>query len=202
VAPIDEDDVMALASDMDVFQGEEGRELTAFLAARRDAEAVARYLAFLDATDPARAALLRQAQRVGVATSVAEAARENAVVTELAQRLRGPQHTWWDVVNDAGNVRNCGAARDREPAVRFVFRCPLSWANLAPTPASEVRDCSICGEQVFHCETTGEVARRARLGQCISVPSEIATRAMKDATSSILGRPDPLQCWADAVFDP
>lgn len=168
---------MALHSDMDLFHGEEGAQLKAFLDERDDARAVAVYLAFLDARDPGRAEVLRAAQRPKLAASMAEAERENARVTALVEGLHGPRRTWWHLVKDPGDVRSCGAAKREEPRVRFVFACPKTWSSLTPTADPKVRDCPICNEQVFRCETPGEVSRRARLGQCIAVPRDLAARA-------------------------
>jgi hypothetical protein len=199
---IDEDGAVALPSDYDLAVGEEGAQLQAFLAAPDDPGTLATYLAFLDAEDPPRAGVLRQLQRCRKASSTAEAQRFNAALDDRASQLGGPRATWWQIVRDAGSVRGCGAAKDEPLRVRFTFRCPKTWASLAETADPNVRHCELCEEQVFHCATPAEVARRARLGQCVSVPPEVAERGQRDAmsSSSYLGRPDPLECWADAVF--
>ena len=166
-----------------------------------DAEALATYLAFLDAADPARAAVLRQLQRVRKAPSAAEVARENVALTRELDRLRGLQNVWWDLVTTTPAAS--GWLRRRQRASRGCASPSAAPATRVAGPHRRdprVRDCSTRGEQVFHCETPDEVARRARLGHCISVPRALGQRAMSEATSSYLGRPDPLECWADAVF--
>jgi hypothetical protein len=191
---------MALKSDFDVFQGDEGRHLKAFLAAPDNPAMLHAYLSFLDATDPSRAEMLRFAVQLRQAQTAAEARAWNARKPELEARLRGAEHTWWQVVNPYGSVRLCGASDDARPRVRFAFQCPKTWQSLAATDQRKVRECGECRQRVFQCDTPDEVRERAQLGQCIFVPLSVARDARRENDFGYLGRPDPIQCLADAVL--
>ncbi len=96
-------------------------------------------------------------------------------------------------------VLNCGHsdAKQQGPRVRFAFQCPKRWETLAPTESDSVRFCQHCQERVYYCNTIADASSRAKAGECIAVPKEIANGV---ASRDVLGRPDPVGDWAWRLF--
>ena len=118
--------------------------------------------------------------------------RLRALIPRLSQ--------WWTYLRRGGEIRNCGLAADRTGAVRFAVECHRSWESLEPSADPTVRTCDACRLSVHLCADLDEVAARARLGECIAVPADLAWQAREDATRLMLGQPDPTQLWAEEML--
>ena len=191
---------MPLQADYDLFAGPEHKLLEPFLRDPVSEETQRAYLAYLDADDPGRAAVLRLHLRLVAAPGTPDIAGLHAELYRQVETLGGPRITWWHIVRGRTSIRNCGAARTEPSRVRFAFHCPRTWESLDAGVEPEVRHCQDCQESVFRCHTVDEVASRARAGQCVFVPEAVQDAATSNVTSGHVGRPDPLMCWADAVF--
>ena len=192
---------MPVSSDHELFVGPERELLEPFVRDPTNEEAQRTYLAYLDADDPRRAAVLRAHLRLVAAAGTPGITGLHDELDRQVETLGGPRITWWYIVRGRTGVRNCGVARAEPPTVRFAFHCPRTWESLDATADPELRHCQDCQEQVFRCHTVSEVAARARAGQCVFVPAEIEDAATAKGTSGFLGRPDPLMRWAYTVFD-
>ena len=172
---------------------EERQALLHFLMHR--ARHRADYLAWLDARGDPRAELLRIDAQL-CAGQEDERSRER--LRELLDQIDA---RWWNLVQSGSEIRACGLGPADQPVVRFAFPCPRSWQSLAPTDRPDVRACDHCEQPVYFCRDSAEVKRRARLGQCVAVGPDLASQSRSDATSGMVGRPDPDQSWGRRVFD-
>lgn len=57
-------------------------------------------------------------------------------------------------------ILNCG--------VRFEFKCPRDWGDLAQTGDDNIRYCNECGRNVFFCAGDEEMIAHARRGDCVA----------------------------------
>jgi len=77
--------------------------------------------------------------------------------------LRRQTDPGWQALLDRPPVENC--------EVRFKFRCPKQWQNLARTDDSQVRFCAGCRKNVYYCVTIAEARNHASRGHCVAVNS-------------------------------
>jgi hypothetical protein len=77
--------------------------------------------------------------------------------------LRRQTDPGWQALLDRPPIENC--------EVRFKFRCPKQWQNLARTDDSQVRFCDACRKNVYYCGTIAEARDHARRGHCVAVNS-------------------------------
>lgn len=118
----------------------------------------------------------------------------------LGRALRSIDRDWWALVAPGPRIRHCGSAADRPPPIRFAARCPMEWSQLERGGDPDRRHCARCDLAVYRIHSPEELRRRARLGQCVAVPAALASTEQHAATADLLGRPDPLACWARRVF--
>lgn len=97
---------------------------------------------------------------------------------------------------------NCGEQPGTDPVVRFAYECPQMWETLEPTEDAQVRHCPDCKEAVYLEQTVEGVEARARAGQCVAVPAQIAQQKLHSLHRPVVGRPDPRQYWADEIAWP
>lgn len=144
----------------------------------------------------------RRGQTLALALALDERPGDTALEQQLAALLPGVDRVWWDLLRPGGQIRHCGAARDQPTRVRFAFRCPLRWEQLQASPEPTRRHCPECREDVHWVETSQALRQRARAGQCVAVPASLAQQEQASATAMMIGRPDPLEQWARAMFQP
>ncbi|HHO52894.1 MAG TPA: hypothetical protein ENK18_18975 [Deltaproteobacteria bacterium] len=119
---------------------------------------------------------------------------------ELGQQVHTVDPEWWELIRPGPQVRHCGLASDRPPRIRFAFRCPLGWEQLATGPDPGQRWCDRCTQVVHRVSTAEELHQRARAGECVAVPVELAQQQRRSSAQLAVGRPDPLEHWARYVF--
>ena len=155
----------------------------------------AEYIAFLRMRDPTRSDVL------GIEAELQRGAKPQAVLrARLRELLERVDSKWWSFVRLGGEIRHCGQAAGEPAPVRFKYLCPSNWDTLEPTDRAEVRYCTQCEKSVYLCNTTDDVAKRARWGQCVALDRGFAAGARAEMTASYLGRPDALQIWTDQIF--
>ena len=69
-------------------------------------------------------------------------------------------------------ILNCGAACG--DSLRLVRPCDRTWGSLEPTGEPRVRYCDGCEALVYRVLNEVEARVRARQGECIAVPAEVA----------------------------
>lgn len=82
--------------------------------------------------------------------------------------------------------------------VKFRFRCPKQWAELAPTERAEVRHCGACDRDVHYAISVGEARGHARLGRCVAL--DITAARWRDDLAPPYDWPCEV-CGADRVRD-
>jgi hypothetical protein len=164
----------------------------AFEHALGDADRLA-YATLVEQRDPERAEWLR----LEVALHVRAADDPDAIARFIALARKIGLDYANLLLRDM--IVNCGSegARAAPPKLRFAFACSKRWETLAPTDAEGVRFCQQCEERVYHCDTVADAETRALAGQCIAIPKHLSDGGVE---SLALGRPDPVQTWADHLF--
>jgi len=122
-------------------------------------------------------------------------ARAQEILTKSEKTRR-----WWKLVAQTASIRNCGAAPEERGPVRFAYECPRTWEELTPTANASARHCGTCERLVHLCTSREDAEERARRGECITVPSALASAVARDLTSAVTGRPDAIAMWAERVF--
>jgi len=79
--------------------------------------------------------------------------------------------------NSTKRVRNCPSA----------FKCDKTWDELAPTNSKNVRHCSDCTNDVFLCETIGEICKATGEGKCVAVMAATVTDHDRDHVQDFVG---------------
>jgi hypothetical protein len=173
---------------------DEAPYLWALLAGRPSpVEARAAYAAWLVARGDPRGEALELALALSRAPDETRRARLRAVLPDVTP-------AWWRLVRPPQVLLNCGAARGRPPPLRFAFRCPMGWEQLAATDRDDVRRCDDCRELVYRCDSTVVAEWHARLGHCVSVPAGLADEHA-DRSNSVTGRVEPpVRRWARHLF--
>jgi hypothetical protein len=181
----------------EALHGDEARFLGPLLGGADDPRILADYQAWLLARGDPRGELL-QLQAALLADPPPP--DSDVRMARLRDLLPACDPLWWGLVERLGHLRNCGAAGDPDPAVRFAFECPNRWESLTPTADPRVRSCDHCRQHVHRCSTRAEAETHARAGRCITVPARLVRAVAGDLTRHITGRPDPLALWARAIF--
>jgi uncharacterized protein (TIGR02996 family) len=107
-------------------------------------------------------------------------ARRQALEGRLEQLAAAVNRLWAMLVARRSRILNCGGAEGEGPLVRFAYRCPNQWGMLAPTEESGVRFCESCRQQVYFCETGGEVRQHALSGHCVAISGQLAAAACQE----------------------
>jgi hypothetical protein len=156
--------------------------------------------AYLDALDPEdeRASALFLNLRL-----VQDVSPDHAqpLVEELLEIIPRLCPDWWRVVRLGDPLFNCHDGPQDTPRVRFVYRCPMRWDWLTETEEADVRLCGQCGEKVHRCRTVAQAQDLARSGACVSLATPLFQSHAQQLTEDMLGRPDPVEAWADQLFD-
>lgn len=159
-----------------------------------------RYAKFLRGRDEDRAEFLQLLDVLSRPDAPAGSVQERQVRYRELLGLLAPFQLWVQLVQRVDRVLNCGAAPAAPAVVRFRYRCPNRWETLAPTDESGVRYCEECRRNVYYCDSAETAARRARQGDCITVPAALTQELADDVTKDVMGRPDVLECWGARVF--
>ncbi|HNC85083.1 MAG TPA: hypothetical protein PK999_18670 [Nitrospira sp.] len=93
----------------------------------------------------------------------------------------------------------CNALLDRP--------CPKRWDGLGEIGDGSVRQCAMCNELVYLCQTPTEFVRHAELGHCVAIPADVTLGSTHRPLG--LGRPprelteraDAALVWWNAVID-
>ena len=171
------------------------------LRTSRGPEARSAYRAWLAGRGDPRAELFDLEELMSSPTHGVETF-ELAALRERARTLlekRG-NRSWWRAMAQVAPLRNCGAAASERPRVRFAFECPRSWESLARGSNPNARGCDGCSREVFLCTSLEAAEARARAGDCIAVPNDLAVGTSRDRGYHVTGRPDYMAMWAEEVF--
>lgn len=52
---------------------------------------------------------------------------------------------------------------------KFDFKCPKEWGGLELTPDQNVRHCSACKQNVYHCTNVPDARAHAERGECVAL---------------------------------
>lgn len=159
--------------------------------AKLDDAARIEYAAIVERRDPDRAEWLRLEMQLH-----SDGVKDPAV---LARFLALGRQIGMELANLLlrETILNCGDGMQESPRVRFAYRCPKRWNTLLATDTDGVRHCQHCNERVYLCEDVKTAANRALAGQCIAIRKELSDGGVE---SLMLGRPDPVEIWADHLF--
>ena len=108
---------------------------------------------------------------------------------------------WWSAVRLGDPLFNCHHGTQDTPRIRFMYRCPMRWDWLSETADVNVRRCGQCGESVVRCDTVEQAQEHAKMGDCISLPTQVYQPHAQGLTEMMTGRPDPVEVWAQQIFE-
>lgn len=77
---------------------------------------------------------------------------------------------WLDAIGQP-RIKNCEVAESE--TIQFEYECPKAWSELTPTQNQNIRHCSACQQEVFHCHTVAQLGGHVRLGHCVAIGPEL-----------------------------
>lgn len=152
------------------------------------------YANVLDSRDPERAEWLRLEVRLN-----SQATSDVAIHKRFRELSRAVGYDFHRLMR-RGDVLNCGRAIEEPRRIRFTFICDKRWETLLPTENANERHCDACNMRVHHCATVNDAQAHVMAGHCIAVSHTLVENAAGGGYRNAVGRPDPLQDWANILF--
>ena len=78
---------------------------------------------------------------------------------------------------------------------KFDFKCPKEWGALEPTLDQNVRHCSACKQNVYHCTSVPDARAHAERGECVAL--DLTAQRWSDDLDAPYRRNDCRWCRGD-----